>query len=114
MPPAVLRAQIPSAAPAPGAVPAAPTTPPRPVAVFLTGLSLSATTQTLVGGVASEIQAISVHQAYGGTFTLVFKGARSAALSYDASASEVKAALEALPTVGTVLVTKSAVARTEM
>ena len=53
-----------------------------------------------LGGATSEVQTVTVDGApTGGTFTLSYKGATTATIAYNAAASAVQAALEALPTV---------------
>lgn len=53
----------------------------------------------------NEVQNVT-NDATGGTFTLTYATAETAAIGYDATAAEVKAALEALSTIGGVTVTK--------
>ena len=55
------------------------------------------------GGVRAAAQTLAC-AAEGGSFTLAFKGQVSAPLDFDASAAEVAAALEALPSIGRVAV----------
>ncbi len=62
-------------------------------------------------GGTSEVQTVTITGSpTGGTFTLTFDGATTAAIAYNAAASAVQAALEALPniTAGDVTVTGSA------
>ena len=53
-----------------------------------------------------EVQRIQ-HQATGGTFTLTFNGQTTAAIAFDADASDDEGALEALSNIASVNVTKS-------
>lgn len=71
----------------------------------LTGLSVRTTTQEIVKGVACEVQTISVEGARGGSFRLRFNGATTSQIPYNASAAEVKSALEGLSTINEVVVT---------
>lgn len=73
----------------------------------LSGLGLSSSTTTLVNGVASEVQAVTVRQANGGTFALGFRDAWTTPLAHDASADDVASALEALSTLGSLSVSRS-------
>lgn len=55
--------------------------------------------------IRADYRAVDVGAATGGTFTLTVDGQTTAAIAYNASASAVKSALEALSTVDTVTVT---------
>ena len=71
-------------------------------------LSIATTTQ---GGPLNEVQRVGVTSTYcltGGTFTLNYNGQTTAAISYNATAAQVQAALEALTNIapGDVVVTK--------
>jgi hypothetical protein len=79
-------------------------------ATKLTGLSVSTSASTMVSGVASDIQAVTVQGAQDGTFALSFNGEATAPIPVWASASTVASALEALQGVGSVMVTRSAAA----
>jgi hypothetical protein len=48
----------------------------------------------------NEVQAVSISGTTGGTFKLEFEGQKTAAVAFSASAAELKAALEALSTIG--------------
>lgn len=54
---------------------------------------------SLLGNQTSEVQALAVSNATGGTFTLVFRGQETAAIAYNASAAAVQSALEGLANV---------------
>lgn len=49
---------------------------------------------------ADEVQKVTLTKATGGTYTLAFSGKTTAAIAYNAKASAVQEALEALSTVG--------------
>lgn len=66
-----------------------------------TGTSSYATTQEGGSGATSEKQLIYVGQATGGTYTLSFRGQTTSAIAYNAAASAVQSALEALSTIAT-------------
>jgi hypothetical protein len=51
---------------------------------------------SLLGNQTSEVQALAVANATGGTFTLVFRGQETAAIAYNATATAVRTALEGL------------------
>jgi hypothetical protein len=64
-------------------------------------LSASAAGVAVVGGV-NEVQTVTITGApTGGTFTLTYEGATTAAIAYNAAASAVASAVAALPNVGT-------------
>ncbi len=50
---------------------------------------------------ANEVQTLDVAGATGGAFNLTFNGATTADIPFNAAASDIRAALEALPTIGT-------------
>lgn len=70
----------------------------------------STTTFTVTGSNANEQQLVTLTGATGGTFTLTFSGQTTAGIAYDAAASALQSALEALSNieVGDVVVTGSA------
>ena len=75
-----------------------------PDGYFLSGLPLGKVTATGLygpyGGRASEVQTVTITGGpTGGTFTLTFDGATTAAIAYNAAASAVQSALEALPNI---------------
>jgi hypothetical protein len=53
-----------------------------------------------ITGVHTEVQRLDINAPFGGTYTLGFEGEETAPLSGNAEASEVAAALEALPSIG--------------
>ncbi len=69
------------------------------------GTEVEATDTT--GAKVDEVQVVTLSNTTGGTFTLGFGGASTAALDWDATTGEVDAALEALSGVGTVSVSGS-------
>jgi hypothetical protein len=52
-------------------------------------------------GVRDNIQQVTITGSTSGTFTLTYRSATTSSIAYDASASTVQSALEALPTIGT-------------
>lgn len=75
-----------------------------PNGYFPSGLPLGKVTSTGLygpyGGRASEVQTVAITGGpTGGTFTLTFDGATTAAIAYNAAASAVQSALEALPNI---------------
>ena len=73
-----------------------------PNGYFLSGLPLGRITSSNLyapyAGRVSEVQTITI-DATGGTFTVTFEGATTAAIAWNATAAAFKAALEALPTI---------------
>jgi hypothetical protein len=67
---------------------------------LLTGGTVAVTTTTPGTPTTSEVQTVTISGATGGTFTLTYKEKTTGAIAYNASAAQVKRALELLPTIG--------------
>lgn len=65
----------------------------------ITGVHRALAIDNYVPG-TNEIQTVTVSSATGGTFTLTFEGQTTAAVAWNASASDVRAALDALSNIG--------------
>jgi hypothetical protein len=69
--------------------------------VLGSGVSQHVFDPTVTTGGVNEVQTITITGApTGGTFTVTFRGAVSAAIAFNATAAQVQAALEAVPTIG--------------
>ncbi len=67
---------------------------------LLTGGTVDVTTTTPGAAGVNEVQTLTVSGATGGTFTLAFGIAATAAIAHNATAADIDAALEALSTIG--------------
>lgn len=68
---------------------------------FVKSAVFDATTLPAVSGGTDEVQTVTITGTpTGGTFTLTFRGVTSAGIAYNASAAVVRAALEAMSTIG--------------
>lgn len=77
----------------------------RQIAVYGVQASEAAAGAFSLSTATKEVSTVDVGAASGGTFTLIVDAVTTAAIAYDAAASAVKSALEAISTVTTVTVT---------